>query len=98
MISRNATVEPEIFVSAHSSPEASPQPRSTDPEPKAQRVRKAPKKFDPGSYVSAEHEAQSQSHVSYAYKADTTMWSESAANIEPQSYEEAINHPVYGKE
>jgi len=26
------------------------------------------------------------------------MWSESAGDIEPQSYEEAINHPVYGKE
>jgi Reverse transcriptase (RNA-dependent DNA polymerase) len=26
------------------------------------------------------------------------MWNESAAYIEPQSYDEAVNHPIYGKE
>ena len=97
-IARHSTIEPETFVSAPSSPSVSsqPQPKPAGPEPRTQRVRKAaPAPFDPGSYISAQHEAQSQSHV--AYKADTTMWNESAS-IEPQSYEEAVNHPVYGKE
>ena len=26
------------------------------------------------------------------------MWNESAGDIEPQSYEEAVNHPVYARE
>jgi Reverse transcriptase (RNA-dependent DNA polymerase) len=82
-IPRDATVEPP----------PSPQPQQPDIAPRAQRTHKAPEKFDPGSYISAQHESQ----ASIAYKADTTMWNE-AASIEPQSYEEAINHPVYGKE
>ena len=83
--------ESEPFVSAPSSPQ---QPA----DPPAHRVRKPkPPPYDPSSYVSAEHEkAQSQSQISYAFKT-TTTWSESA-EIEPQSYEEAVNHPVYGKE
>jgi Reverse transcriptase (RNA-dependent DNA polymerase) len=56
------------------------------------RNRKAPVRLDPGTYVSTQHEA---SHV---YKADTTMWSESAGYVEPQSYEKAVNNPLYGKE
>jgi transposase InsO family protein len=86
-IPRDATVEPESFVSAPSSPQPEP-PTSTRPS----RNRKAPVRLDPGTYISAQHEA---SHV---YKADTTMWSESAGYVEPQSYEEAVNDPLYGKE
>jgi len=36
-------------------------------------------------------------HVSYAFKTTTTIWTE-LAQMEPQSYEEAVNHPVYAKE
>jgi transposase InsO family protein len=87
---RDATIEPVI-----TQPQSQTQPQSTDPEPRDQRIRKAPQRLDPGTYVSAQHESQTQSHV--AWKADTTMWNESAA-IEPQNYEDAVNHPLYGKE
>lgn len=103
VIARDPTVELETFVSAHSSPQptqpqSSQQPRDPNPDPPTQRIRKSkPPPFDPSNYISAQHEATThQSHV--AFKADTTMWSESASNIEPQSYEEAVNHPIYGKE
>jgi len=100
-ISRVPTIETEPFVSAPSSPK--------DPEPAipAQRIRKPkPAPFDPGSYVSTKHDEAAkieaakrkvQSHVSYAFKTTTTIWSESA-QIDLQSYEEAVNHPVYAKE
>jgi hypothetical protein len=66
-IPRDATVEPETFELAPSSPQPQQQP---------QHVRKpAPVPFDPGSYVSAQYE--SQSHASHVYKADMTMWNES---------------------
>ena len=35
--------------------------------------------------------------MSYAFKTTTTIWSESS-KIQPQTYDEAVNHPVYGKE
>jgi hypothetical protein len=70
-----------------------------DSELLPQRNRNAPTHFDPGAYISAQHESQSQSHV--AWKAvsslDTTMWNESADYIEPQSYDEAVNDTLYGK-
>jgi hypothetical protein len=91
-IPRAATVEPEIFESAPSSP----LPQQVESESRPQCIRKPPPQpFDPGTYVSAQHESQTQSHV--AWKADTTMWNESAT-IEPHSYEEAVNHPLYSKE
>jgi len=103
--SREPTVESEPFVSAPSSP------KNPEPEILAQRVRKPkPPPYDPASYVSAQDEAaklaaakleaakrKAQSHISHAFKTTRTMWSESA-QIEPQSYEEAVNHPVYAKE
>ena len=77
------SIESETFESAVSTPQPSPQ----SPEPPTQRVRKQkPPPFDPSNYVSSQQEAaeqaaaQAQSHVSY--KADTTMWNESAP-IEP---------------
>ena len=89
-------VESEDLISATTSPTVPSKFRNLN-EPRTQRVRKPrPAPFDPSQYVSAQHEAQAQSHV--AFKADTTMWSESSGDIEPQSYEEAVNHPVYGKE
>jgi len=95
-VARDPTVEPEIFVSAPSLPQT-----QAPPDPKlprtTQHVRKPqPEPFDPSKYVSAEHEAKAQSHV--AFKADTTMWSKSAAETEPRNYDEAVNHPVYGQE
>jgi len=103
-ISRAPTIETEPFVSAPSSP------KDPVPEIPSQRVRKPkPPPYDPASYVSSQDEAakleaakpeaakrKAQSHVSYAFKTTTTMWSESG-QIEPQSYE-AVNHPVYAKE
>jgi hypothetical protein len=93
---RQLSIEPESFVSAPSSPKQRLQTRTETPppEPRVQRTHKAPAKFDPGSYVSAQQEAESQSHVTYTYKADTTMWSESAVYVEPQNYEEAVNDPL----
>jgi hypothetical protein len=89
---RQPSAAPESFVSAPSSPKQLPQLRE-ETELRGPRERRAPAKFDPGSYVAAQHEAQSQFHV--AYKANTTMWSESVVYTEPQSYQEAINHPLH---
>jgi len=86
---REPTIETEPFVSAPSSP------RHPDPEIQTQRVWKpklAP--FDPVSYISAKNEAAKRgahSHISYAYKMDTTIWSELA---ERQNYRDAINNPI----
>ena len=107
-ISRAPTIETEPFVSAPSSPK-DPEPTEPEPEIQMKRVRKPkPPPYDPATYVSSKHDEaakleaeaakrKAQSHVSYAFKTTTTMWSESA-QIEPQSYEEAVNHPVYAKE
>jgi transposase InsO family protein len=93
-IPRDATVEPP------SPPQPQPQPQPQQPaisESRPQRTRKAPTHFDPGTYVSAQHKSQAQSHI--AWKADTTMWNESTGTyIEPQSYDKAVNDPLYGKE
>ena len=89
-VAQDPTVEPEIFISAPSSPQTQALPDPKLPRT-TQRARKPkPEPFDPSKYVSAEHEAKAQSHV--AFKADMTL------PIEPQSYGEAINDPIYGKE
>jgi hypothetical protein len=72
------------------------EPETVQHEAWGQRARKLPIRLDPGTYVSAQHESQSQSHVSC--KADTTMWNESTTYMEPQSYSEAVNDPLYSKE
>jgi Reverse transcriptase (RNA-dependent DNA polymerase) len=85
-IPRDATVEPETFVFAPSSPRTQ---QPADPQLRPQRTRKAPDRYSPEPFTKI-----AKSHV---YKADTTMWNESAF-IEPQSYEDAVNHPLYSKE
>jgi hypothetical protein len=63
---RQPSNEPETFASAPSSTRRLPTcEESPPPEPRAQCIRKAPEKFDPGSYVSAEKEAESQSYQSH---------------------------------
>jgi hypothetical protein len=84
-IPRDVTLEPP------SSPQIQQLP--ADPELRPQRNRKAPEQYSPEPFTKT---AKYQSHASHVYKADT-MWNESTS-IEPQSYEEAVNHPVYGKE
>ena len=74
---------------------AKPVPHPQKPEIRIQPLRKQkPAAFDPGSYISTEHE-QVQPHVSSAYKAYTTMWS---PIMESQNYQDAINDPIYGME
>ena len=87
---REPTIETEAFSPALSSP------KDSDPEIRTQHVRSqnlCPSIQDHISLPKTK-KAQLQSHISYAYKTNTMMWSEFA---EPQNYQDAINDPIYDK-
>ena len=102
--------EPESFVSAPTSPERSPayppsrgttrgsrSPSSSEPDVRTSgRTTKRPKKFNPTGYrgINQDNDSESdaEAHMSCAYIADTELW------LDPASYEEAIKHPICGKE
>jgi len=95
--------EPESFVSAPTSPSSggttrtSSFPSRSEPDVRTSgRATRRPKKFDPTNYKGInqrnDSDSDGEAHMSYAYIAETGLWTD------PASYEEAINYPIYGKE
>jgi len=85
-------------------------PKDLEPESESEIQMKCIRKlnpplYDPASYVSSQDKTAKieaakcnvQSHISYAFKTTMTMWSKSV-QIEPRSYEEAVNHSIYVRE